>query len=117
MSKTAKDLVEEAKKEVPQMTCEEYEKLRDEGTKHILLDVREKEEYDAGHTENAMHISRGLVEFKIAEAIPDKEALIIVECAAGARGALCSERLEEMGYTNVRNLAGGYTDCPVDEEK
>lgn len=102
------ELVAQAKAEVPSISCEEYRALRDAGTSHALIDVREKDEFDAGHIDGAMNIPRGLLEFKIGEAVPDKSELIIVQCASGGRAALCGQALQKLGYANVKNLEGGY---------
>lgn len=103
------ELVAEAKASIPTITCEEYQELRNSGAEHALLDVREQDEWEAGHIEGALHIPRGLLEFKIAEVQPDKQKLTIVQCASGGRSALCTQTLQKLGYTNVKNLEGGYT--------
>lgn len=108
MSKTVQDLVAEAKQVVPAITCEEFLELSKKGETPTVIDVREKDEWEAGHIEGAIHIPRGFLEFKIAEAVPDKDAPIVVQCASGGRSALCGEALIKMGYTHVKNLEGGY---------
>lgn len=106
---SAQDLVAEAKASVPSISCEEYISLRGSGAEHVLIDVREQDEWDAGHIENAIHIPRGFLEFKIADSVPEKSKLVVVQCASGGRSALCAQTLQKMGYTNVKNLEGGYT--------
>lgn len=108
MSKTPQELVAEAKEIVPTISCDEYKTLRASEEPHTLIDVREQNEWDAGHIEGATHIPRGLLEFKIGEVVPEKAALIIVQCKTGGRGALCGEALLKLGYQNVKNLDGGY---------
>ncbi|MFA5946041.1 MAG: rhodanese-like domain-containing protein [Patescibacteria group bacterium] len=110
MDLSAQDLVAEAKREVPAISCTDYLALRAKGEPHTLIDVREQDEWGAGHIEGAIHIPRGLLEFKIPESIPDKQTPIIVQCATGGRSALCGQTLLKMGYTNIRNLEGGYTE-------
>jgi rhodanese-related sulfurtransferase len=110
MEMTAQDLVARAKAEVPALSCRDYLALREKGEAHTLLDVREQNEWDAGHIEGAVHLPRGLVEFKIAEIVPDKNAPIVLQCATGGRAALCGQALLKLGYKNVRNLEGGYTE-------
>jgi rhodanese-related sulfurtransferase len=107
---TAKDLVAQAKAEVPSITCNEYRELKASGADHVLIDVRERDEWDAGHIDGAMHIPRGMLEFKIAEAVPEKNKPIVVQCASGGRAALCGQTLRKLGYTNVKNLEGGYAE-------
>lgn len=107
---TAQDLVAQAKAEVPSLTCDEYRAIRATGADHVLIDVRERDEWDAGHIDGAMHIPRGMLEFKIAEAVPEKGTQIVVQCASGGRAALCGQVLQKLGYTNVKNLEGGYAE-------
>lgn len=109
--KTAAEMVEEAKKEVPTMSCEEYEKMLSDGTDHVLLDVREPAEYEEGHLKGAINIPRGVLEFKISEQVSDKNMPIIICCKTGGRAALSGEALEEMGYEKVYYLEGGYEEC------
>jgi len=106
--KTAKDLVKEAKAEIKQITPEELETKLDAGESFIIIDVREKDEYDAGHIKGAKLIPRGLLEFKITKEIPQKDAYIIIYCKSGGRGALSTQTLQTMGYTQVYNLKDGF---------
>lgn len=75
-----------------------------------IVDVREENEFNAGHLDDAILLPRGVLEFKI-NSIPqlaDKSAAIIVYCASGKRAALSANTLQNMGYTNVLSIAGGY---------
>lgn len=108
-NKTEADLAKEAKEEVSSISCKEYETLCAEGGKHVLLDVREKNEFDEGHVEDAVHVPRGVIKFKVGEAIPNKGELIVICCGTGGRAALAGKTLMEMGYTNTMYLEGGYT--------
>ncbi|PIR47873.1 sulfurtransferase [Candidatus Uhrbacteria bacterium CG10_big_fil_rev_8_21_14_0_10_50_16] len=105
---TGKTIAEEALQETPSISCDEYKTLLADDTEHVLLDVREEDEWNAGHIENAMHIPRGFLEFKVEEAVPDKGTRIIVYCARGGRAALAGQTLLELGYTHVQYLDGGY---------
>jgi rhodanese-related sulfurtransferase len=109
MTHTPQDLVTQAKNEVPSISCEEFKKMQGEDNAYTLIDVREQDEWDAGHIQEAIHIPRGMLEFKIGEAVPNKDDLIVVQCASGGRAALCGQQLIKLGYTNVKNLEGGYT--------
>lgn len=108
MNMNVQDMVGEAKNSVPAVTCEDFLKMRAEGDNYTLIDVREEDEWNEGHIPEAVHIPRGLLEFKIADTVPDKNAPIVTQCASGGRSALCAETLVKMGYTNVKNLEGGY---------
>ena len=102
------DFVNAAKANITEVTAAQAKADLDAGKKFILLDVRSKEEFDAGHLPNAMHVSRGLLEFKIGRVIPDKNANIILYCRTGARSALATQVLNEMGYVNAKNMAGAF---------
>ena len=73
-----------------------------------LIDVREDNEWQAGHAAGAVHIGRGVIERDIVGKFPDKEAELILYCGGGYRSALAADNLQKMGYTNVFSLAGGW---------
>jgi rhodanese-related sulfurtransferase len=73
----------------------------------VIIDVRDKDEWDEGHIADAMHLSRGTIEFDIEEKVADPNAVIICHCGGGGRSALAAESLQKMGYKNVRSMAGG----------
>jgi len=105
---TGPELAKRAMEEVPTLSCAEYKDVRDKGLPHVLLDVREKEEFDAGHIAGAVNVPRGLIEFKIEETIPDKTVPVLICCAKGGRAALAAKTLMDIGYGHVRYLEGGY---------
>ncbi len=111
MPHTAEELARSAMSELSGITCEEYKKSKAEGQAHVFLDVREPAEWEAGHMDGAMHIPRGLLEFKVEEVIHDKDQSIILCCAKGSRAALAGQTLKNMGYTNLKVLEGGYNAC------
>jgi rhodanese-related sulfurtransferase len=74
----------------------------------VIVDVREKDEWDEEHIPDAIHFSRGMIEIEIEEKVPDLNTTIICHCGGGGRSALAAESLQKMGYKNVRSLAGGY---------
>jgi rhodanese-related sulfurtransferase len=73
-----------------------------------FVDVRTDEEWTAGHLPGALHLDRGKLEFAVETALPDKAAPIVVYCKSGDRGALSAATLQGMGYTNVKNMTGGF---------
>jgi rhodanese-related sulfurtransferase len=73
----------------------------------LIIDVREKDEWDEKHIPDAIHISRGTIELDVEEKVPDKDRMIICHCGGGGRSALATESLQKMGYKNVRSMAGG----------
>jgi rhodanese-related sulfurtransferase len=75
-----------------------------------LVDVRETQEYQAGHIDNAISLPRGLIEFKLANLpeLQDKAAPILLYCGSGNRSALAAVTLEQLGYQRIMSLAGGF---------
>jgi len=102
------DIVAEAKAKISEVTVQQVKAELDAGKPVILVDVRDLEEFEAGHLPRALNISRGLLEWKIGAMIPDKNANIVMYCRTDARSALTTARLQEMGYTNVRNMQGAF---------
>lgn len=78
--------------------------------KYTVIDVRTKEEYDAGHIKDALNFDYYNDDFeeKIEEALKDKDKPYIVYCRSGMRSLYSAEILEELGYTNVTNMKGGF---------
>jgi sulfur-carrier protein adenylyltransferase/sulfurtransferase len=75
-----------------------------------FLDVRERDEWDEGHIPGALFAPRNNLESRVEGLVPDKERTVVVYCGSGARSAFAARALGELGYTDVRNLAGGFTD-------
>jgi len=76
--KTPQQLVEEARTQITSVSILDVKTMLDAGEDIILLDVRDKEEFQKGHLPGALNISRGLLEFMVEDKIPDKDAKIIV---------------------------------------
>ena len=76
----------------------------------LFLDVRERDEWDEGHIPGALHAPRNNLESRVEGLAPDKERTVVVYCGSGTRSAFAARALEELGYADVRNLAGGFTD-------
>ena len=74
----------------------------------VVLDVREPDEYEQGALPNVVHIARGHLEAQVETKIVDKSVEVIVYCAGGVRSAFAAKTLQELGYTNVLSMAGGY---------
>jgi len=73
------------------------------------LDVREPEEFEQGALVGATHIPRGHLESQIENRIPDRDTQIVTYCAAGTRSAFAAKTLNDLGYTNVVSMDGGFT--------
>jgi len=100
-------LVAEAKKNVTEISPEEAaRRLQDHAA--VIVDVRDKDEWEQEHIPNAIHLSRGTIELDIEEKIPDPNTVIVCHCGGGGRSALAAESLQKMGYKNVRSMAGGF---------
>jgi len=74
------------------------------------IDVREDDEWQEGHIPGATHVPRGYLESRIESAVPAKDTPLVVYCAAGSRSAFAAKTLQELGYSSVRSLIGGFTD-------
>ena len=99
-------LVEKAKQHIREISPAEARK-EIEDREAVLVDVREEGDWNEGHAQGAKHLSRGVIELEIEEAIPDLKKPIICYCGGGSRSALVAESLQKMGYENVRSMAGG----------
>ncbi|MFO7858839.1 MAG: rhodanese-like domain-containing protein [Ectothiorhodospiraceae bacterium] len=105
MTQPLQQLADEARQRVTEVSpAEARERIRNGA---VVLDVRDREEFEQGHIEGAVNISRGTLEMRIMDALPDPETPIVCHCAAGKRGALAADTLQRIGYRNVVNLAGG----------
>src|SRR5216110_2464039 len=100
-------LVTDAKKNISEISPQDAAAKLKSG-EAVVVDVRDKDEWDEGHIAGALHLSRGTIELDIEEKVPDPNAMIICHCDGGGRGALATESLQKMGYKNVRNMAGGF---------
>ena len=104
---SSKDFLKEARKTVKEISVADAKAAMDLG-KAVVLDCRTEKEFKAGHLPKAIHLQRGLLEFKAAKKFPDKSAYIIVYCKSGGRSCLGACTLTEMGYTNAVSMAGGW---------
>jgi adenylyltransferase/sulfurtransferase len=110
MAKSFQELMAEARKDVPELTAQQVnDLLARNGKSHVILDVRESDEWRQGHLEGALPLPRGFLEIKVETAVPNKETPIIAYCAGGVRSLLAGKVLKEMGYRNVTSMSGGYT--------
>jgi len=100
-------LVEEARRLVRETTVPVVAERQARGERFHLVDVREDDEWRAGHARGAIHLGKGVIERDIEAKIPDKDAEIILYCGGGYRSALAAEALQKMGYTNVASMDGG----------
>jgi len=83
--------------------------LLHDGKRPALIDVREPDEHAQGMIPGTVHIPRGFLEQRIERTVSDRTAPVVLYCAGGTRSAFAARSLAELGYTNVRSLAGGFT--------
>jgi sulfur-carrier protein adenylyltransferase/sulfurtransferase len=102
-----RDLLKQVRAEIDEISTSDAAALADGP---VFVDVRERDEWDEGHIPGALHVPRAYLESRIESAVPDHERPVVVYCASGNRSAFATRTLEEMGYTDVRNLTGGYVD-------
>ena len=105
--KEAKDLVAQAKLAIMEVAIESAPSAIDHC--HLLIDVREPAEYEAGHIEGAVSIPRGLLEFTMSgrPEFAARNLNILVYCKTSSRAALAAQSLMLMGYKNVQSIGGG----------
>jgi rhodanese-related sulfurtransferase len=107
VDKTMEQIVREAKSAINEISIAEVKKMIDNKEDIILLDVRDKEEYETGHIPGAINISRGTLELKSHLIIPDKTRKIIVYCGLDLRSPLATKSLNDLGYKKAVNMIGG----------
>lgn len=112
----AQQFIQEAKAKVRCIELPQARELLNSGN-ITLLDVREKVEHDAGHIEGSKHISRGVLEMQIENHpdFQDKDTAVIVYCKSGGRSALAAATLQEMDFTNIYSLEGGFDGWSKDQ--
>jgi molybdopterin/thiamine biosynthesis adenylyltransferase/rhodanese-related sulfurtransferase len=100
-----RDLLNAAKSEIREIEPQEVAaNLKD----YTILDVREPDEYEQGAVPGAIHVPRGQLEFNVEGRIPDKNAHLAVYCAGGVRSAFATKTLQDLGYTDVVSVIGGF---------
>ena len=99
-------LVSDAKKNITEISPHDAAAKLNTG-EAVIIDVRDKDEWDEGHIPGATHMSRGTIELDIEEKVPEPDAMVICHCGGGGRSALAAESLQKMGYKNVCSMAGG----------
>lgn len=118
MSETPADLLAEARKTVPEISADEAKQKLDSGEIDLIVDVREPNEWDAGHIPGALHAPRGMIEWyadptyanhkpELAEA---RDKNVVIHCAAGGRSLLAAQSLQRLGFKNVSSMSGGFND-------
>ena len=118
LTKTFQQLADEAKSQIeeiaPADVARKIEEQPLERADWVLIDVRENDEFREGHIPGARGIGRGVLEYHIADEVPDTETEIVLYCRGGNRSALAARSLQEMGYTRVLSMSGGFREWAQD---
>ncbi len=101
-------LVDAAKARVREVSTDDLRERQAANPALVLIDVREDDEWRAGHVAGALHLGKGVIERDIETALPDGGAEIVLYCGGGFRSALAADAVQQMGYTNVASLGGGW---------
>lgn len=104
---TYHDLLARARASVPERDVDTVRREM-ETSSPTLIDIREQDEVDQGMVTGAIHIPRGYLELRVEQVVPDKDAPVVLYCAGGTRSVLAAKALQELGYTNVASLEGGF---------
>jgi molybdopterin/thiamine biosynthesis adenylyltransferase/rhodanese-related sulfurtransferase len=102
---TPRELLNDAKAQIREV---EPADVLDQVGSSIFLDVREPDEYEQGAIPGAVHIPRGHLEFQVEGRLLNKDEPVVVYCAGGARSAFATKTLQEIGFTNVVSVIGGF---------
>jgi sulfur-carrier protein adenylyltransferase/sulfurtransferase len=106
---TFNELLSQVKQTIREVSVEETKtRAVDDGHGPVLIDVRERDEYEQGFIPKAQWIPRGFLELKIEDAVPERATEVIIYCAGGVRSALAAKALQELGYQKVSSMAGGF---------
>jgi sulfur-carrier protein adenylyltransferase/sulfurtransferase len=108
MSPTGAEVIRKIRSSIEEVDPSEVREHLGNGV--VLVDVRESEEWDAGHIPGAKHVPRGYLESRIEGAVKDRDQRVVLYCASGQRSALAANTLrEQLGYENVASMNGGIT--------
>jgi rhodanese-related sulfurtransferase len=101
-------LVESVRPTIQECTVEDVRQRQQNGDSVLLIDVREDHEWAAGHLPGAIHLGKGIIERDIEARVPDVSTEMVLYCGGGFRSALAAANLQDMGYTHVISMDGGY---------
>ena len=101
-------IVEAARNEIAECEASDVRKMMDDGAPLVVVDVRERHEFEAGHLVGAIHIGKGVIERDVEKHDFADDARIVLYCGGGYRSAIAAKSLQDMGWTNVASLWGGW---------
>jgi rhodanese-related sulfurtransferase len=102
-------LLDETKAQINEIDAAQLVDLKEVNPDLLIIDIREPGEWKQGHLKEAELVTRGVVEFRIERMAPKTDTPIVLYCAGGNRSALAADRLEQMGYTAVYSVIGGFS--------
>src|SRR5712691_574946 len=106
MVKSLRDLLNEARRVVGEVSPSQVNAAL---TERVLIDVRETNEFEQGHIPGAVHLSKGHIELRIEDLVPQRDTPMTLYCAAGVRSLLAARSLQDLGYSDVVSMAGGFS--------
>ncbi len=101
-------LVEAARRRIREVSIGDVRAMQEAGEPFHLVDVREQDEWQRGRLPGARHLGKGVIERDVEAAIPARDAPIVLYCGGGYRSALAADALQQMGYTRVVSMWGGW---------
>ena len=115
MGEASRQIMRQARQQVPEWSPPQVQdalaQQHEAGRDHqdiVLVDVREKHEWNEGYIPGAIHVPRGFLELQIEEAVPDKSKTVVLYCAGGVRSLIAGSTLQQMGYKDVISMSGGF---------
>src|SRR5215510_9257980 len=105
-----KEILRQAKSQIREITVQDVQDKFNPENGFTLLDVREDDEWQQGHLDQAIFLPRGFLEVKADKLLADKSQPIVVYCAGGVRSALAAKTLQDLGYTDVFSMRGGFNE-------
>jgi molybdopterin/thiamine biosynthesis adenylyltransferase/rhodanese-related sulfurtransferase len=105
-----KEILNQAKRQIREVSVQEVSNKLNPANGFTLLDVREGDEWEQGHLDRAIFLPRGFLEVRADKILPEKSQPIVIYCAGGTRSALAAKTLQDMGYTDVCSMRGGFTE-------
>src|ERR1700730_8040654 len=106
---TYRELLAQAKKEIHEATPEAVKEQLAGPNAPVLVDVREPDETQQGGIPGAIVIPRGLPALRVEDKIPDRDTPVVLYCAAGSRSAFAAKSLQDLGYSDVTSMSGGFS--------
>jgi len=105
-----KEILSQAKRQIKEVSVQEVNEKLNPANGFTLLDVREGDEWEQGHLKQAIFLPRGFLEVKADKELKNKSQPIVVYCAGGVRSALAAKTLQDLGYTDVYSMRGGFNE-------